>query len=168
MESTITAVYKMVVYENGKVELIPQPIEYVFDKLDIPFNVTTMNISERIRQIMSVIAYVHQEVSTRNYWGSLNTTIVSKLVSAAYKKIAGENSIAEQTVADKCGRQLGLTKSGFVELLLHYFIASMQSSDYLQTNLYKVLSKNVANAADDLKYINERFEQLKDCKKEEL
>lgn len=168
MDRNLVAVYKMFVYEDGQVELISQPL-YVFENQEMPARITTINVSERIRQIMNVIDYVFHEIKYGDLWSSLNETLVGKQVSSAYKKIAGKNSIAEQTVADKCGRQLGLTKSEFVRLMFDYLTATyMYNRDYSKTDLYRVITQNVSNAADDLRYINMCFEQWKDQKREEL
>ena len=102
-----------------------------FKELDIP-----VKPSDRILQICEVIRYVSNGIE----------------FGRAFEQVALENKISENSVRDKCCRQLGLTMLEF-KTLVHAYIKSKN------TKILEILKKSVSSrtANVDLVFIDERF-----------
>jgi hypothetical protein len=102
-----------------------------FKELDIP-----VKPSARILQICEVIRHVSNGIE----------------FGRAFEQVALENKISENSVRDKCCRQLGLTMLEF-KTLVHAYIKSKN------TKILEILKKSVSSrtANVDLVFIDERF-----------
>lgn len=158
---TIVGVYKMIVYESGKVELIKQPMDYIFDSLDMPDPI--FHPSGRIKQIILVLEHVSNTVFQKKLLPVLTVDLLSNLISKACNAVAEENEIAVQTVMDKLTRQMGLNKEGFTGLLLDFFSAILLDDfekSALKQELFKFAGKSRKN--DDISYIEYSLRHIAD------
>lgn len=156
---TITAVYKMIVYKSGKVEMIQQPMDYIFEDLDC--DISIFKPSSRISQIMSVIEKVTDYIIKNNMVNNLDVQFLNKLISKACGDVANENDVKVQSVFDKITRQLELNKEEFTKLLFEFY-TDIHNGDTFQSDLkiklLKRASKNKDN--DDSNFINHSLEEI--------
>lgn len=156
---TITAVYKMIVYKSGKVEIIQQPMEYIFDDLNV--DVCLFKPSSRISHIILVIEKVTDNIVKNNMINNLDELFLSKLISKACNDVANENSVKVQSVFDKITRQLNLNKEQFTQLLLEFYsdvIKGNVDESGLKVKLLQRASKN--KESDDSNFINRSIIQI--------
>ncbi len=149
----VKAVYKLIVYENGELELKLMPTDYIFDDL------RNSKISEKIQQIIAVIKEVKKSIANISL-EETNILNFKKIVTADIKKVASQFQVTEQTVLDKTTRQLGITKDDFVSLLFDFFKNGYDVSTYSNSNLYKKLMQNVSCKNFDKTYIKESFKNI--------
>lgn len=156
---TVTAVYKMIVYKSGKVEMIQQPIEYIFDDLNV--DVCIFKPSSRISQIILVIEKVTDEIIKNKILNNLDNVFLNKLISKACNDVASENNVKVQSVFDKITRQLELNKEEFTKMLLDFYMDILKgdvSQSQLKIKLLQRASKNKEN--DDNGFINHSITQI--------
>lgn len=155
----ITGVYKLIVYESGKIEVNQQPFDYIFDQLD--FDVPIFHPSSRMQQVISVIEKVTDIILKDNIAHKLNNEYLSKFISKACYDVAGENNVTVQTITDKITRQLGLNKDQFTKLLLDFYTDVHRNNVdecKLKDTLLKYVSKN--NKNDDYSFINHSLTEI--------
>ena len=157
---TITAVYKMIVYDDGDVEMKPMPLDYIFDSLD-DWNtpIVVGKVSGKVSQIMSVLSEVNDLLHDESTPFSLTNDISTyrQMINIAIKNIAYQLEVTEQTVADKLTRGLGINKQCFIELVCDFFEKIYTATSYKTSDLYKTIKENISDKKYDLQYVDDVF-----------
>lgn len=145
----ITAVYKMIVYEDGQIDLEPMPVDYIFDTLEgWDFLAPKLKVSERVKQIMAILDETNDLIH-KNAIDLSNPQLFKKTVTLAIKNVASQLQITEQTVQDKATRQLGgISKDQFVTLVFDFFNGGYSDTTLYVSDLYQQLIKHLSGEHD--------------------
>ncbi|MEG0178183.1 MAG: hypothetical protein RR654_01395 [Oscillospiraceae bacterium] len=146
---TITAVYKMVVYNDGDIEIKPMPLDSTFDNLeDWTTPSVAVKVSEKIRQIMSVLNEVSALINNEREPFSNDIATYRHIINIAIKNVAYKGGVTQQTVADKLTRGLKMNKQCFIELVCDFFKNQYTIKDYRTSELYKRIRENLSKKQD--------------------
>lgn len=150
----ILSTYRLIVYEDGSTDLIPDQIFLEKPKED---DKEEKKCSQRILQIVAVLketlVLLHSETLIRE---EINVFALDKMVTMAVNNVSKCQGLSVPTVLDKCTRQLNLNKADFVMQLEQ---ALYHVEDYKEADLYKAIYKKCLNVEDVL-LLKEVFREI--------
>ena len=157
-DDIVISVYKLITYRSGRVELIRQGLDYLFDETDLSIGVpiqTSNRVSSRVSTAIAVVQGVTNKIIKESLLDNLTEKILSGIVSEVSQEISELQGVTIQTTVDKYLRQCKMTKQMFCKFLLDFY---QSNTDSLEN---QILKYSIKNRKDDCSFVNISFAELK-------